>query len=506
MLNTKLLIALLPVTTVLAGGCAQNPCQNGKKCYDLGEDEYECICEEFAGKHCQIPPPGVSCQSSRIQVEIDRSWLIEKVQSDNHNYIYMGNGNSQNPACRAKISDDDAGKIHVRLDKNFRQCGTKVDRGDNGDYIYTNKVFFNQQSAGVQLAVAALVQWTCEYEDEYTVSSGPFSGNYGPSDDRAKAKSIVGDFNLATQAYLKPTFKAKDLAPSYVTKGDSEIFHVLASGKKWLSFETKLSGEAKARDTSISVQECFISSSRSPQNTPKEIEHIIEDSCPTMDAHTKLYTNGQGATVQYATNIMAAKRAWMNEKPFYFHCKVRVCPTGESCPAGCSRVRSQPKSEDQGEPLIVYSTTGPYFWQGSEALIQASQISARLHEDDAEHSAVVAEVNLDASTETEQEETVIEEEEQSFSLVTALALVSLLAVCVIAALITIYQRRSTGVATKERKIHRNASPINMNFAHEGSLRRTRQNVRHDYEEVTTLSGRVHHLPGGRPVSARLNYV
>ena len=198
-----------------------------------------------------------------------------------------------------------------------------------------------------------------------------------------------------------------------------------------------------------------------------------------------------------ASSIMAAKRAWMNEKPFYFHCKVRVCPTGESCPAGCSRVRSQPKSEDQGEPLIVYSTTGPYFWQGSEALIQASQISARLHEDDAEHSAVVAEVNLDSTEQEQQEETVIEEEEQSFSLVTALALVSLLAICVISALITLYQRRSTGVATKERKIHRNASPINMNFAHEGSLRRTRQNVRHDYEEVTTLSGRVHHLPGGR---------
>jgi len=206
---------------------------------------------------------------------------------------------------------------------------------------------------------------------------------------------------------------------------------------------------------------------------------------------------------------MAAKRAWMNSKPFYFHCKVRVCPTGESCPAGCSRVRSQPKSDDgAGEPLIVYSTTGPYFWQGSEALIQASQISARLHEDDAEHSAVVAEVNLDRVAETEQDETMVEtgDEEQSFSLVTALALVSLLAICVISALITLYQRRSTGAATKERKIHRNASPINMNFAHEGSLRRTRQNVRHDYEEVTTLSGRVHHLPGGRPVSARLNYV
>ena len=94
------------------------------------------------------------------------------------------------------------------------------------------------------------------------------------------------------------------------------------------------------------------------------------------------------------------------------------------------------------------------------------------------------------------EETIVESEEQSFPVVTALALVSLLAVWVISALVTLYQRRSNG-NNKERKIHRNASPINMNFAHEGSLRRTRQNIRHDYEEVTTLSGRVHHLPGGR---------
>ena len=45
------------------------------------------------------------------------------------------------------------------------------------------------------MAMAALVQWTCEYEDEYTVSSNPMDGYY-MKDDRAKAKSIVGDFNL----------------------------------------------------------------------------------------------------------------------------------------------------------------------------------------------------------------------------------------------------------------------------------------------------------------------
>ena len=57
MLNTKtFLLALLStqLSTVIARGCANNPCQNGKSCYDIGEDDYECICEEFAGKHCQI--------------------------------------------------------------------------------------------------------------------------------------------------------------------------------------------------------------------------------------------------------------------------------------------------------------------------------------------------------------------------------------------------------------------------------------------------------------------
>ena len=57
MLNTKtFLLALLStqLKTVIARGCENNPCQNGKSCYDIGEDDYECICEEFAGKHCQI--------------------------------------------------------------------------------------------------------------------------------------------------------------------------------------------------------------------------------------------------------------------------------------------------------------------------------------------------------------------------------------------------------------------------------------------------------------------
>ena len=137
------------------------------------------------------------------------------------------------------------------------------------------------------MAMAALVQWTCEYEDEYTVSSNPMDGYY-MKDDRAKAKSIVGDFNLATQGYLKPTFEAKDLLPSYVVSGSTEIFHVLNNNKKWLSFQTQLTGEAQARDTKISLKKCFISSSRSPSNRPEEIENVIDDHCPANTAFTKV--------------------------------------------------------------------------------------------------------------------------------------------------------------------------------------------------------------------------
>ena len=43
-----------PFAPVEAGGCAAQPCRNGKQCYDIGQDDYECICEEFAGKNCQI--------------------------------------------------------------------------------------------------------------------------------------------------------------------------------------------------------------------------------------------------------------------------------------------------------------------------------------------------------------------------------------------------------------------------------------------------------------------
>lgn len=503
-----------PFAPVEAGGCAAQPCQNGKQCYDIGQDDYECICEEFAGKNCQIPPPGVDCQASRIQVEIDRSWLIEKVQSDNHAYIYMGNGQSQNPACQAQISQNDSTKIHVTLDKNFRQCGTDVTRGDNGDYVYTNKVFFNLQNAGVQMAMAALVQWTCEYEDEYTVSSNPMDGYY-MKDDRAKAKSIVGDFNLATQGYLRPTFEAKDLLPSYVVSGSTEIFHVLSNNKKWLSFQTQLTGEAQARDTKISLQKCFISSSRSPSNRPDEIETVIDHYCPVNTAFTKVYSNGHGNNGQFATNILAMRRNWMQEKPFYFHCEVRVCPDGEVCPTSCDDDASNNGgTEPQYEPLIVYSTTGPYFWQESPALLRASQLEATLEGEDAEHTytgSLVAD-NSGPAEKFEPEVMTGSAGEDDFPLFAALALVSLLAVLVLSALITLYQRRGQG--EKERKIHRNATPINMNFAHEGSLRRTRTGAaeaamnqgRAGYETVTTLSGRIQHLPGTRPAAVRLNYV
>jgi len=504
MLNTKsFLLALLStqLSTVIARGCANNPCQNGKSCYDIGEDDYECICEEFAGKHCQIPPPGVSCEASRIQVEIDRSWLIEKVQSDNHNYIYMGNGQSQNEACRASLSEDDPGKIHVTLDKNFRQCGTSVSRGDNGDYVYTNKVFFNVQNAGVQMAVAALVQWTCEYEDEYTVSSAPIDGFY-KRDDKVKAKGIVGDFNLSTQAYLKPSFKAKDLINSYVTKGSTEVFHVLSHNKKWISFQTQLTGEAQARDTQISLKKCYFSSSRSPRNqNPERMEEVINDHCAENEAITKMYQNGLGNNAQFATNILALRRNWMLEKPFYFHCEVQICPAGEHCPTGCTSRDANQGSSDENEPLIVYSTTGPYFWEASNALQQATLI-----EEDAEHSVGDWDSLMASSDQIEpvinESEPTKTSDEDEFPLMAALACVSLLAVLVLSALITLWQRR--GNPKSERKIHRNATPINMNFAHEGSLRKHQRPS--GYETVTTLSGRIQELPGARPAAARFNYV
>ena len=58
--------------------------------------------------------------------------------------------------------------------------------------------------------------------------------------------------------------------------------------------------------------------------------------------------------------------------------------------------------------------------------------------------------------------------------------------------------KKSSKSAAERKIHRNATPINMNFAHENSLRRKTQRP----DTVNTLSSRIQELPGYR---RELNY-
>ena len=45
---------LTTLSVAYAGGCDSSPCENGGTCYDIGESGYECICNSFAGKNCQI--------------------------------------------------------------------------------------------------------------------------------------------------------------------------------------------------------------------------------------------------------------------------------------------------------------------------------------------------------------------------------------------------------------------------------------------------------------------
>lgn len=495
----KFLIPLL--SGVSAGGCDSSPCENGGTCYDIGENGYECICNSFAGKNCQIAPPSVSCESSEITIDIDRSWLMEKVKSDNHRHIYMGQGQSDNEGCKAKISNVDQTHIEVKLEKNFRQCGTHMSRGDDGNFVYKNTVFMNLQNAGIQTGLAALVQWTCEYEDQYTVSYDGFQP-MGSRDDRAKARGIIGDFDLSMRPYEKPVFTADNLMTSFITPGSEKIFHVIPSDRKWISFQSTLGGEGQVRGSRIALKKCFISTSRSPFQQNADLIELIQDGCPTVSGQSHVYTTGQSSVAQFATNIRKFKTDWMESSPFYFHCQTQICPPGEFCPIGCSQEQTLDFSDSTGEPLMVHVSSGPYFFQGSQALIERSAPRATLEEEDAEHSYGAAHFKEEILIIEDSDESTVKTKSdgKNLPLVGALALVSLLAILVVSGLITIYNRRSI---KNEKQNKRKGNQIDIHFAHEGSLRATKYSA--GYSTIVA-SARPLDLPGSRPAGHRPNYV
>jgi hypothetical protein len=302
--------------------------------------------------------------------------------------------------------------------------------------------------------------------------------------------------------FIKPSFSADNLMTSFITPGSDRIFHVIPTDKKWISFQASINGEAQVRGSRLALKKCFISNSRSPfQNT--DLIELIHDGCPTVEGASHVYASGTDSQAQFATNIRKFKEKWMESTPFYFHCRTQLCPEGEYCPVGCS---FNADTVPEHDPLIVHVSSGPYFFQGSKALVERSAPQATLEEEDAEHSYGAEHfmgtgnepIEIDDKPNVNRD--LEEDEEQNLPLVGALALISLLAILVVSGLITIYNRRST---KNEKRNKRTANQFDINFAHEGSLRATQNSA--GYSTVVATDRTVH-LPGSRPAGNRPNYV
>lgn len=125
-------------------------------------------------------------------------------------------------------------------------------------------------------------------------------------------------------------------------------------------------------------------------------------------------------------------------------------------------------------------------------------MTANLEEKDAEHSSF-SQIMGDTFevVEVSDEEEILLDREEDLPLVGAVAVVSLLAILVVVGFVTIYQRRTAGAKEQPRM----GPEINLHFAHEVSLRKTK--AKH-----VVIEGRALPLPGPRPAGHNLrpNYV
>lgn len=333
-ISTIVATELTQVITGIRTYCDNEPCKNGGVCRMLEGDEnarsFTCECQPgWAGALCDIPTPTLNCGTNKITVTIDKR-LVEHNDLDK-NEALISFLDDTNKDCTAKLEGD-----HYKLSIKSpfgENCGTKSSRDEHDDYIFGNEVIWKKQYTGqkgeapIQRRIT-LVDFKCDYEDEYLLSINPIK----PAESVIEQKTAKGNFIVDMQLFKNALFSMGEGRYS-----DRPIIRIEQQVCVKLSLKNQLGMSALV----LTAANCWASSVPSP--TEEQKHYIIEKKCKSdAEYSVDIIANGMGNDVKFCFQLFKWKEDFDQA---YLQCEVSICDSSVNV-RGLSQCRCPPKSFD----------------------------------------------------------------------------------------------------------------------------------------------------------------
>lgn len=290
--------------------CDTSPCQNGGICRMVEGSEaaraFVCECtKDWTGVYCDVPYPAVTCGESEISVLVDKRLVTDHGLEENQSLVSFMD--TSDPNCHA-VADGDNYRLTIKSP--FSSCGTDTTRKEDDDYTFKNKVMWKKVYKGQEGEAdisreIVLVDFRCEYEDEYLLHLVPIK----PAEKTIDQETSKGNFRIKMGLYKDRTFvDDRQLAENPIVAIDEEV-----------CVQMNLVNTLGIKNLVLSVKDCWTSS----QLDGGERHSLIEKKCEAENEYSvDVIYNGISDVTQFCFHMFKWSES-MDQ--VYLQCEVNVC-------------------------------------------------------------------------------------------------------------------------------------------------------------------------------------
>lgn len=311
---------------------------------------FTCECPaDWTGLYCDVPYPKVACGESEISVQIDKRLVTEHGLDESQQRVTFSDSSDDN--CHA-VSDGDNYRLTIKSP--FNACGTTTSRQDNDDYTFANKVVWKKIYAGQEgeadiAREITLLDFRCEYEDEYLMHLAPLK----PAEATVDQETSKGDFRVNMALFRDRTFaEDRRMSSNPIVAIDDEV-----------CVQMNLVNTLGIDNLVLSVKDCWAASGEAVAQKDKHF--LIEQKCEAENEYSvDVIYNGIGDRTQFCFHMFKWNDAMDS---VYLQCEVNVCDSSITH-KGISQCQCPPQGFDLNTwiyPNYYNSMYNDYYTNGA---------------------------------------------------------------------------------------------------------------------------------------------